>query len=101
SEAVGRRDPEFFSMWMELEADAGRVQFARERREEMLAQSPNDARNNAALADLYIRERSFDKARTLIDALRAKSDSIGAVSLDARWHAAKGDVEKASSDTAP
>jgi tetratricopeptide (TPR) repeat protein len=96
SEAIGRRDPEFFDMWLELEADAGRLQFARERREEMHTLAPSDVPNTTALADLYIREQSFDKARPLIDDLRSKNDSIAAAVLDARWYAGKGDIAKAS-----
>lgn len=96
SEAFGRRDAEFINAWLSLEAAAGNTDFALQRREERLRRDPEDRGNAAALAELYITRRDWARARSLIDSLRAKADSLILVTLDARWHADQGDLEKAS-----
>lgn len=96
SQGIGRRDPEYLNFWLALESDSGRAQFARERREELHASAPDDVPNALALADLYIRESAWDKARTLIDSIRAKHDSLDALALDAQWQAARGTASKGS-----
>lgn len=95
AEQFGRRDAEFVNLWLNLEADAGNRQFARSRREEMLARSPDDIENLSALADLYINDRAWAKARDAIDKVRAKKDSVGAAVLDARWHGDQREPEAA------
>ncbi|MEX2219210.1 MAG: tetratricopeptide repeat protein [Phycisphaerales bacterium] len=96
AESLARRDPLFLNMWLDLEAEAGNTNFARERREEVLASDPANAGNTGALADLFIRERNWDRARALIDSLRSTRDSINAALLDARWHTARNDLPRAS-----
>jgi tetratricopeptide (TPR) repeat protein len=94
-EAVGRADPEFLNMWLTLEAAVGNPQAARSMREQLLAREPDNLTNKAALAELYIDQRIYDRARTLIDEIREKGQTLGSVTLDARWHAARGDIVKA------
>jgi tetratricopeptide (TPR) repeat protein len=92
-EVYARRDPEFMNLWLVLEASAGNTQFARERREAILAQSPDDAANKAALAGIYIDLRLWDKARTLLDDLQKSNPlSMQVAALDGRWHAERGDL---------
>jgi tetratricopeptide (TPR) repeat protein len=52
--------------------------------------------NAAALAGLYMDAKAWDKARALIDQIKTGHESSRLVaSLDARWHADRGDIEKA------
>jgi tetratricopeptide (TPR) repeat protein len=92
---TARQDPEFLNQWLSLESAAGDAALARSMREQILARNPDDRANKAALADLCITQREWDKARRLIDELRKSEDSIGLVALDARWNAARGDVGSA------
>jgi tetratricopeptide (TPR) repeat protein len=94
SEVYIRRDADLVNLWLALEAGAGNTRFARERREQILARNPADRNNVGALAELYISEREFEKARKLIDLLRENLTTV-IVALDARWHADRGDLERA------
>lgn len=94
AENHARRDPEFLNMWLSLEAASGNTQMARERREQIFARNPDDRDNVAALAELYIGEKRWDRARQMIDRIRG-SGSLRGVVLDARWHADRGDLERA------
>lgn len=103
SEGFARRDPEFMNLWLALEAAAGNKQLARERREAILAQSPTDNANKAALAEIYIDQHVWDKARGLLDDLRsADPTSTRYAALDARWNVEQGNLtgaRKAYEDT--
>lgn len=96
TEVIGRGDPEFLNTWLALESQAGNNDKARISREQIRERNPKDTENTAALIDIYIDEKSWDAARKLIDAMRAESDSLRAASLDARWHADRGDMKKAT-----
>jgi tetratricopeptide (TPR) repeat protein len=89
-----RRDPEFLNMWLSLEASTGNTTFARERREQIMARNPDDLDNTAALAELYITERRFERARQLIDRLAQGPLSTRTSALNARWHADQGNLER-------
>ncbi|MFN0131841.1 MAG: tetratricopeptide repeat protein [Phycisphaerales bacterium] len=95
SEVHARRDPAFVNTWLTLEAMEGNKPFARERREQYMARNPSDLDNAAALADLYIDAKEWDRARALLDKLRKDKDSLRLVATDARWHADKGDIDRA------
>lgn len=101
-EALARRDPEFVNMWLALEADAGNLQFARMRREEMLMRRPGDLDNAAALIEIYLNEREWDKARALLDRFRAGAQTGDTAAqtrlavLDVRYHVDRGNVPEAS-----
>lgn len=79
--------------WLELEAlsgdEAGR-NAAIVRRETIRSLKPDDTRNNAALAELYILTRQFTEAKPLIDLLHGSELGLGVVLLDMRWHADQG-----------
>lgn len=94
-ERYGRDVDAFVSLWLDLEAQAGGEpgrQLAITRREQIRTVRPQDRRNLAALAGLYIDERRWADARTLIDTLRSEDDSLGLALLDARWNADQGRV---------
>jgi tetratricopeptide (TPR) repeat protein len=95
AEPVARFDPEFVNMWLQLESDAGRTEFAISRREQVLERNPKDRANAASLAGLYIEAKRWDKARALIDSLRQEKDTLGLAMLDARWHGDRGSLESA------
>ncbi len=95
SEPFGRADPEFLHLLYELEAVAGLRRVAVEGRERIAARAPTDVRNGVALAQLYIDDRQWGKARALLDRLRAAQDSLPLVASDARWHADQGDMTRA------
>ncbi|MFM9996594.1 MAG: tetratricopeptide repeat protein [Phycisphaerales bacterium] len=95
SEAYARLDPQYLNILYELEAAVGDRAAAITGREKLKARSPDDAGNATALVSLYIDATEFSKARTLLDELRAKDDSIQLAGLDARWHADQGDLDGA------
>lgn len=95
SELYARRDAEFMNLWLGLEASAGSTQFALDRRQQMYKDKPEDADNGAALADLLITRKEWERARALLDELRKKADSARLAGLDARYFADRGDLEKA------
>lgn len=96
SEPVARRDAEFFNLWLTLEANAGNQTFARTRREQRLAQNPDDLANKASLAQLYIDQKAWAQARTLIDQLRQADPASNAyAAIDARWYAERADTAHA------
>lgn len=95
SEAFGRQDSAFMNAWLNLEAAAGNVEFALTNREQLLRTKPEDKANAAALADLLITRRAWQQARSLLDSLRAKEDTLTLAAIDARWHADQGNIDRA------
>jgi tetratricopeptide (TPR) repeat protein len=96
SEVYARRDPDFMNLWLTLEASGGNAAFARERREQILTLSPSDLNNKGALAGIYMDQKAWDKARTLIDQLKtADPTSTPIAALEARWYADRGDMDAA------
>lgn len=91
----GTNDPLFMNLWLNLESQFGGTQgrdFAMRQRERMLELNPTDLDNSFQLARLYILARNWSAARQLIDRLRAASDRIEFVELDATWYAEQGNV---------
>ena len=89
-ERYARTSRQFMDLWLRLESVAGGpvgVQFAIDRRKQMLELDPTDRTNRTELARLYIMGKQFDLARPLLDELRAEQDSLLLVELDAQWHA--------------
>src|SRR5690606_520672 len=61
-----------------------------------LAQNAEDIANKASLAQLYIDQKAWAQARTLIDQLRqADAASSTYAAIDARWYAERGDTARA------
>jgi tetratricopeptide (TPR) repeat protein len=86
---------DFTNLYLTLEASAGGPEGRRRaiaQRRRMLTEDPTDRRNRGALAILFIEDRQWLEARSLIDELRAEGDGIDVVALDARWHADQGRV---------
>ncbi len=98
SQAYAQRDTEFLNTWLALESATGNRAVALERREQLFKrnQASIDLVNGVALAELYIEGRAWDDARKLIDKLRVGNETDSrVVSVDARWHADKGDLDGA------
>ena len=89
-ERYGRASTEFMDLWLRLEAVAGGpvgVQFAIDRRSQLLELDPGNRTNRIELARLYVIGKQFDLARPLLDSLRDEQDTLALVELDAQWHA--------------
>ncbi|MBS0195795.1 MAG: tetratricopeptide repeat protein [Planctomycetes bacterium] len=97
SEKYGRDDVNFINIWLGLEAAVGVKTTAIERRETMSKNSPNDRENLLILANLYIEERNWAKARPLIDRAAKLQEGLDVVGLDAAWNWEQGEREKARS----
>lgn len=95
SQRFAGADELFVQQWLALEGEVGDATLAMLRREVIRQTSPNDRRNNLALADLYVKVGQWSNARQLIDELRAKEDMLELVLLDARWHAQQGNTSRA------
>lgn len=83
---VARDNDRFFSLWLNLEAQAGNRDFAIDAREKLAAREPANRSNRIALAIMYIDKRDFEKARPLIDALRKESNELRTALIDARFY---------------
>lgn len=90
---AGNRD--FVERWLSLEQDVGDRNVARQQREVIARSDPKNRGNLTALAQIYLDVREFDKARAMIDRIRAAGDDIESVRLDADYAWAKGDADKA------
>ncbi|MDX2117187.1 MAG: tetratricopeptide repeat protein [Planctomycetota bacterium] len=97
SDKYARGSGRFRNMLLNLEARFGDVQVAIREREKMKNTATDNRDNKVALAALYIDDKQFDKARALIDDVRAERDDIETVQLAARYWAAAGDAAKAES----
>lgn len=82
---IARDNDRFFSLWLNLEAQAGNRDFAIDAREKLAEREPANRTNRVALAIMYIDKRDFEKARPLIDSLRKEGDSLQLALIDARW----------------
>jgi tetratricopeptide (TPR) repeat protein len=94
SQQFAGHDEAFVHLWLEMEGRVGDKEFARQRREMILRDHPDDQRNRAALARLYVDLRD-PRAPELIAALRSQEDSLFAVDLEARWEFAQGRLDGA------
>ncbi|MFO0835498.1 MAG: tetratricopeptide repeat protein [Phycisphaerales bacterium] len=83
---VARDNDRFFSLWLNLEAQAGNRDFAIDAREKLATREPANRSNRIALAIMYIDKRDFEKARPLIDALRKEADELRMALIDARYY---------------
>ena len=91
----GRSSPQFVQLWLTLEALAGGNEgraLAITQREQMLAANPADVENRYALARLYIADKNWTGAKTLIDAMMSEESSLRATELLAQWYADQGRV---------
>jgi|GEM_PF-4805720 len=95
NEKFARGSARFQNMLLNLEARSGDPSKAIADRTKMLRATPDNRDNKLALAALYVDQKDFEKARPLIDQLRAEKDDLDAVQLDARFHASGGDAAKA------
>jgi len=84
---IARENDRFFSLWLNLEAQAGNRDFAIDAREKVAEREPTNRLNRVALAIMYIDKRDFEKARALIDVLRKEGDEIRIALIDARFYA--------------
>ncbi|MDX2131534.1 MAG: tetratricopeptide repeat protein [Planctomycetota bacterium] len=84
-------DPEFLDLWLRIEAEFGNLPMVLTRRERLAAANPRDRENLIELARLQIRTGELEKARTVIDQVRAQGDDLDGASLDASWHWARND----------
>ncbi len=83
---VARDNDRFFSLWLNLEAQAGNRDFAIDAREKVAEREPANRSNRIALAIMYLDKRDFEKARPLIDALRKEADELRMALIEARFH---------------
>lgn len=91
----GQGSPAFVELWLSLEAAAGGPEgraLAIDQREQQLRVNPSDRANRFSLARLYIDDKRWDAAKTLIDQLRAEDNTLDTVELQARWFAEQGRV---------
>ncbi|MEQ9096924.1 MAG: tetratricopeptide repeat protein [Phycisphaerales bacterium] len=95
SQRIAGADETFLNQWLALEAQVGDSTAAMYRREEIREQDPGNRQNNLALASVYVKLGQWNKARQIIDELRAEQDDVALVMLDARWHAEQGDTRQA------
>lgn len=95
SEPYANTDPTFMHTWMNLEAALGDREMVVQKRSTLFRVNPDDRDNAVALAALYMDAKKFDDARPIIDSLRAKQDGLDAVNLDAAWHWAQRNFDKA------
>ena len=93
----GMDDPAFLELYLQLEAGAGGkegLRLAIERRRQLVGERPFDVNNKLSLAELYIKDRQWDEAKSLIDEIREQNgDSLRLVQVLARWYADQGRVE--------
>jgi tetratricopeptide (TPR) repeat protein len=92
-----QNDQEFSNVWLSLEAGFGNRDMVIKERERIRSQNPDDRDNLMALAALYMDTNQRDKARTILDSIRAKQDSVEAMNLDAGWYWAQMQPDKARS----
>ncbi|MDX9911549.1 MAG: tetratricopeptide repeat protein [Phycisphaerales bacterium] len=96
SERFASTDSTFQEMLLALEAESGDRQRAIDRRMQIAERTPDDVQNRLALAGLLIQASRWDEARPMIDRLRTeRPDDLGALGLDAAWHAGRGDMTSA------
>jgi len=89
----GSSNPTFMNLWLNLESVYGGEKgrdFAIRQRERILELDPANIENRFQLARMYTSGKDFDKARKLIDELRAEHDQLSLVELDASWYADQG-----------
>lgn len=90
-------DPSFLELYLQLEASVGGKEGRRiaiERRKQLLGERPFDVNNKLALAELYIDDRQWDEAKTLIEELQKDhDDSLRLVEVLAKWYADQGRVK--------
>lgn len=87
--------PPFVELWLHLESVAGGpdgLARAVSQRERMLEINPGDRNNRGSLAIMYMEQKRWSDAKTLIDSMRAEQDSLPLVELAARWSADQGRV---------
>ena len=97
SQRVAGTDPVFIDQWLKLEAEVGDATAAMLKREDIRSEQPENRENNLALVNVYIKLGEWAKARPIIDQLRADQDDVTLAMLDARWHAAQGELGRAVS----
>lgn len=95
SQRIAGADSTFLNQWLLLEAQVGDSTLAMYRREDIRAEEPTNRQNNLALASLYVKLGEWDRARVVIDELRAEEDDVALVMLDARWYAEQGGLRQA------
>jgi tetratricopeptide (TPR) repeat protein len=116
SERFGRNNAEFMNVWLQLEAIAGGEEgLARAVtvREQIVRIRPEDRNNRILLAQLYMdaasdssgalseqkRKESWQKSKSLIDALKEENADLQTVALEARWLADQGRVPQEDGTT--
>lgn len=83
----GASDRDFVEHWLLLETTApgGDRDEALRIRRSLAERFPDDERNRAQLVRLLMEDQQWDEAKTIIDALRAKEDSLAHLELELRW----------------
>ncbi|HLP86018.1 MAG TPA: tetratricopeptide repeat protein [Phycisphaerales bacterium] len=83
NEKFANADPEFFNLWMGLEAQYGDRAEAKIRRERVATALPEQRDNQMALAQMCIDDGELAKAQGIIDTLRKSGDNLDLVIMDA------------------
>ncbi|TVQ61690.1 MAG: tetratricopeptide repeat protein [Phycisphaerales bacterium] len=97
NERYGRGSAQFNELWLRLEASVGDRAFAVTRRERQAETQPEDLGNRIELGRLYTQVGRTDDARRVLDGVRAEAGpSLALASAQADWHAAQGDLARAS-----
>lgn len=90
-EKFAGNDPEFLDLWLKIESEFGNLPMVVERRERMALANPRDRENLYELGRLYVMTGEMDKARPVIDRVKALGDDVDALGLDASWHWTRND----------
>ncbi|MCC6428388.1 MAG: tetratricopeptide repeat protein [Phycisphaerales bacterium] len=82
----GKGDPTFDNIHLQLQGRVGDKNAAIEARKKLAETKPDDLNNLGSLATLYLDLKQYDTARTLIDKIKVKQDSVAITLLEARWY---------------
>ena len=92
SKKYGQNDRIFNDIYLDLEGQVGDKANALKEREALMARDPKNLPNRLAAAWLMLDLKEFDRARKLVDQLKAEfPDRVEVAILDARFLADKGD----------
>jgi tetratricopeptide (TPR) repeat protein len=96
-EERGIRDDEISGLMLNLQTKTGDRAGAMVRREQVFAKNPKDTANAIALAEMYLADTNFAKAKSTIETIKqeaqgANTDPLLLVGLEARLAADQGDL---------
>ncbi|MCA9278842.1 MAG: hypothetical protein H6815_11675 [Phycisphaeraceae bacterium] len=88
-------DPVFTDLWLRLEFELGDKELALRRREEIAKSRPDDLPNNLALAAMYITNKSYVQADTVLNRVNLSDALFEVTSLRAQMAADQGNTDGA------